>query len=200
MDWYRHTRASFAVQPRWRRFGGWVLWASAQEVELFCADSKAITTGEKISGEIHGVQRMGKFTGTISDVSGDRVKVRLAAAIRETFPKEDARVLIENLFGFVEFRDHVANFEVIDMNSRGVGILLDEPLTVGAEHLLELIGTSDILRGYAVVRHCSELPGGKFKAGVHMHHFNRIDQAKWRQVMDFYVRDKRSYVNLVKAS
>jgi hypothetical protein len=188
MDSYQNTRASLISHPEGRRFAGWTQWASLTKAEFTLIEGGIPATGTVVKGQLHGIKRLGSFVGLVTSVSDCEIKVEFLTSLQEALTVEDARVLVEGLRGRIKLKDRTIPFQVEEMNSKGLGMLTSEAIPVNQEVDLGLVTHEDILVAPATIRHCREFAPGRFRSGAFMHLFGRVEQARWRKIMQLYFR------------
>lgn len=99
---------------------------------------------------------------------------------------EDPRRLADGESVVIRQIDHTTSGELLDVSTRGFGILCREPIAVGAWAEIEIRSGLGLVEGKAITRNCQRLadaPSDLFRVGFELVTLNRMDALRWGRLM-----------------
>lgn len=180
------TRARLQRMGDAKFFSGWVKEISDTELWLRTSGELPVTVGEKYVVQLFGTGFSAIIKLKLSVTMGNLLGFAITATPMEISSDESARVAVSGMLGTL-MADGTAPCEVtvLDMSVQGVGLLSPISVDRGAQVILDLVGRGGSISAEGEVRYCRPDPQteGYFKVGVKIRSLQRIDQARWNQML-----------------
>lgn len=170
----------------------------SQAVVVIPAEAKALP-GETFAGEIAGPRATARFKATLKSISAvitaaEGTEADGAPTTELEFKLDDqpqyfnkgeaSRKRLDDIPVVVHVSGRQIGGKVVDGSSGGVGLVVEDDPGTGAEVVLVLDAQRADLSMKAKVRYSRTLRGGGFRCGLEIVEMGRLDQPKWRNLLE----------------
>jgi hypothetical protein len=179
------TRARFQRLSDAKFFAGWIKEFTSEHVFVHCSDAPTVEKGQRFLFQVHGAQESAMFEAVLQDARTHDLQMEVVGAIRFLPPNEDMRVFVDGISARMKSKTIDIEALVMDVSSRGVGLLLQSKLERNQDVELTIHSPQGAVTCQARVKYCR--PDTKrpdlYRAGVMLHDLSRIDQARWNRLL-----------------
>lgn len=180
-----NTRVRFQRLSDAKFFAGWVRDFSTADVLVRVKGELPVRVGDMFMFQVHGNGASAIFRGTLSVVNSENLSFSIPEPIKFLAANEEMRVTLEGITGSVTTKDTVLDAVVMDVSSKGIGLLVPESLPRGSDIQIKLDTAQGSVDCSGEVRYSKPDPmvPSQYRIGVQLYPLSRIDQARWNRLL-----------------
>lgn len=206
---FEKSRVRFSRMRDAANFNGWISQFYNNSLTVRFVTQHKLAIGEKFRFEASGKQVGAVFEAVLAEMEAVDVfaegtaidgssalmysvkelcfQFNLVGNIRYIANTEAPRFSAENSEGSIKGPFGEIPFTLLDISWGGAGIEIDREVKRHTEIHIYLISDKGPLSGRGEVRYCRfNRETGKYRAGIMMTEFSRIDQQKWRRLVESF--------------
>lgn len=180
---FLNTRVRFQRLSDAKFFAGWVKDFSAGGILVRTSPSAAVAVGEKFMFQVHGGDASAIFKGTLTIAGADELCFSIVEQIKYLGVNEAVRLLVDGMSGVIETSGGPIEMLVVDVSSKGLGLVCHTQLERGTEYNMHLDCAQGPVSCVGEIRYCKADASGQYRIGVLLKEMNRVDQARWQRLI-----------------
>jgi hypothetical protein len=191
------TRCRLARHRDARFVNGWVQYFRGESLVVTTEDALGSEPGDTFFVEAFGPKAKACMEAVLKAVDADasvyeqaegqaaplaKLTLHLKGHLQVHDNAEASRVLVEGVYATVSVGGGSSKAEVRDISTTGIGLLLEVPVQKGDELDMTVDTMLGPIAAKGVVRHVRQYRG-KYRAGVQLTGFSRLDGSRWRKLL-----------------
>ena len=175
----RHKDAKFV--------NGWVEYFRGESLIVTTEDHMGSETGDKFYVEAYGSKAKACMNAVLRSASAEegkpfKLSLQLEGHLQVVDNSEASRVLVDQMQAKVTYGGTTFIAKVRDVSIKGVGLVTDSEIAKGAQIALEMDTPVGPVTAQGIVKHV-RADHGKFRVGVELQSFTRLDGSRWRKLL-----------------
>jgi len=181
---YKDTRVRLQRVADAKFFSGWIVEMTGKDAAVRLNDCETMDPGDIIVGEVSGRENRALIDAKVSKIVDDLVHFEFRRTPRYEVARENARTVVRNVTGSLNFQGEVVDVQVLDVSVSGIGFLTYAPLPAGSIVKLSLETAHGPLKVSGEVRYCRSdaTRFGLYRAGALITEMGRLDRARWNKM------------------